>query len=500
MLTVITAQRVHPRLKHLRWLKLEPMGQHEIRTVLDRLLPLEGVLAVRLAKRARGNPQLGVALLTDLVGRDALQPAATGYQLRTRADAGLPDDLHAITERQIDSIAGAGSERRDAWEAAAILGTDFAMEEWTAVCKNLDLGDVDGAADALIARRWASRGRGRFAIEPVVQEALMRAATEAGRHIRIHDAVAGVLEDSNELARLGHHLASAGRSEDALEPLRKGASNLVNAGQVAPCLAAIDRWHEVADAAGYASDDPARAKLHRIRAHLAFHIEEDALELLERALVLVEGIDPEEEVRVRYSLGHNLRRKRDFTRSVQNFEYALSLDPEPLMQGLCILGIAEGRFDNSEDGRAEVEQAREIFAVVSPELVARCDVVLGRGLSGAPDTADEAIAALERGMSVARDVGWQPLVAQVYNDLAGIAVARGDFDLADSYFEAAIGVFRESGSTRWVEVTVMWAAALIEQRRHDDARRLMKPVRVRYWHELDERTRGRAEEMDRELG
>jgi len=499
VLVLVAAQRIHPRFKHAHWLELSPLSDVEIRTVLDGLLPLDERLSVALSSRARGNATFGVALLTDLVARDALEAGPGGYTLRPHADAGLPDELHDLTLHRLDKVALPGSGVRNIWECGAILGATPDLGEWKTACEAMQIGDLQPPLQILIRRRWATVGGGVARFVPAVHEALERAATESGRHVRIHRTLADLIEVSGvDLARLGHHLASAGRFEEALEPLQQGARNLVNAGRVRECLVAIERWHEVADAAGYSSDHPERAKLFRVRASLSYHIGEDALVHQERALALVAGIDTREEVRVRYALGHEHRRRDQFALAKQRFEEALALDPDGLLRGLCILGLAEVAFDAGGDGRDQVETAREIFSEFSPDLMARCDIVLGRGLSSLGEY-DDAVIALERGKEGSRDAGWMPVVAQACNDLAHVAIRRGDLAGGDAYFGEAISVYRELGSARWVEVTVIFAEEQLGRGRVAETRAMMSPVLRRHLHELKPRMVERARAIQAQL-
>lgn len=204
-------------------LRLEPLTRQEQQTLVQRLLRLSPELAQSVVRRTGNTPLFAVQLVRDWVDRGLLVPSPTGFVLTDSAQANLPDDLHALWMRRLKRIVGAPEERRhQALERAAALGRDVSVAEWQAACG--EALETEGIVDALVERRLARRSEDGWSFEhEMLRESLERVAREAGRYPEHHAAVADVLEPMRSLerpdigARLGEHLAQAGRSEEALD-------------------------------------------------------------------------------------------------------------------------------------------------------------------------------------------------------------------------------------------------------------------------------------------
>ncbi|MFZ5479462.1 MAG: protein kinase domain-containing protein, partial [Myxococcota bacterium] len=489
VLVVLTATRPPPL--DAETIPLGPLSPADLMGLLDELLPIDRALAIALVERAAGSPAAGVAMLADLVARDALAPGAEGFGLRPGEAIAFARRALSAWTRRADAVAPPGSPARAALEIAAVAGTKVAREEWAAACSDAGVFELDAAVAPLREAGLLVVGEDVDLADQALREAIVEAATASGRAPVWHGVWAARARDPG---RLGRHLLFAGRPLEALGPLRAGAADAVNAVRLVACRELLELWDRAADAAGLAEDDPRRASPLVVRSFLAYHLGEDELAPLARALPLVAGRDAHEEARIRYSTGMALRHADRPAEAEVAFRDALALvdDPGSMMPGLCLAGLAAARFEQGADGSAEIERARARLAERWPALADRCDVVLGQGLQRVGRRA-EARAALLRGEAVTRAQGWRLDEAEVLRDLARIAVAEGDVADAEARLTRACAILRAAGSDRQFEAEAELAELLLGAGRGEEARALAAAALARFGWRMEAGLRARLE-------
>lgn len=481
---------------------LGPLTGPDIMAILDDLLPLERALATAIAARAGGAPAFAVALLGDLVGRGAVIPGSEGFRLRPGEQVALSAGDLATLAWGVDAAAPPGSPGRAALELAAVGGPLATRADWDAACAAAGLSEAPGALAALVDRGWLALGDTVSVPDGALAEALVDGATSAGRAAVWHGVWADVLRDRDDVqGPRGRHLALAGRPTEALAPLRAGAADAVNAVRLVECRELLDLWDQAADAAGIASDDPRRASPLVVRSFLAFHLGEDEVAPLDRALALVSGRDPVEEARIWYSMGSAMLHAERPADADQAFRRALALqdDPASMVPGLSLVGLASATFGQGRDGSAYVDAARARFTPGFAALAARCDVIAGRGLLRI-GRREEARDALLRAEGVAKREGWVLDEAEVLCDLARIAQADGDAGAAGARLRRARDLLRAAGSDRQFEVEAELAELYVATGRKGDAKELCEAVLSRFGWRLAPSVRARLDRVARAAG
>ncbi len=467
---------------------LRGLSELEIQSVLDRLLPLERMTRIGLARRADGNPGFAVKLLRWLADRDQLVVTDEGFALRPEFAASIPEDVAAIELARIEAQAPLGTARRAAWEIAATLGAGASEATWRAACA---VARVAPPPEGLPAELAGAPFR----------EALCSAAATAGRAHVWHAACAEVSTGRENEGRRGRHLVGAGRLQEALNLLRLAASDAVNAGDVAECQSLLDLWSATAAAAAIANDDPRRADFAVVASTLADHTGEDALPQLREAARSVEGTGGDRESRVFYSLGGKLRNHGDRAGSLAAFErvVALEADSGSIWAGLARMGMATTRFECGEDATDLALEAGLILARHDAALAERCRLVVGRGLAQLGRHAD-AEPWLRLGLAAARKAGWRGAQADALWSLHDGALARGDPLLALSWARDALETLRGTGSRHELEHTLRLASALARAGERAEARTLLQRTEDRFLGRFTAALRALSDEARQALG
>lgn len=483
-LVVAASRRAPPDVEPTLHLSLRPLGNAEIRALLDERLPIDRALATRIAARAAGSPGFAVALLTDLIRRDALEPGPEGFRPIDGEGLTLPRDLDTLWSARLDDLAPAGSPRRSAWEIAAVLGPELALDVWARACAAAGLPPDPDALEVPEAEGWIERAGDRltFRVAPA-REALVTAAEASGRSATWHAAAADALKvGDHHPAAAGRHLARAGRHAEALKPLRSAAADAVNTTRIDECRELLALWDSSADALGIAPDDVRRASPLVVRVHLALHSDEDPYPLLARAAALAEGRDPVLESQITYSHawvlardGRHAEAERAYLRAIELAQGAGMAE----MVAVARLGLAGSVYSLGRDATGLLEQALEIPEAVPPGLPMRIDACAGRGLLRL-GRVDEARHRLLLAVQVASARGASDVEAEAAADLADVCAATGDTEGLLRWHQVAVTALEPTGSDKALLATVRLAGALVTVGRDEDARALLAPIRPRF--------------------
>jgi serine/threonine protein kinase/tetratricopeptide (TPR) repeat protein len=479
-LVVATADRPPSSMVGLPWgdadvIALAPLSEFEIGQMLEHLLPLEGGLRQQITARSGGNPGFAVALLTELVRRQALVGGRDGFELRgdsgDQGDAlALPGDVLSLWRARVDALAPSGSARRSMWELLAVLGGEVEADEWRAACALAGLGVPDDALRVLVATGWVTAGSVLRFVSLPLREALVAGCVRAATW---HDVCARALTGDRQRGRRGRHLVAAGRPAEALVELRAGAADAVNATRLEDCRSLLELWNVAADAAGVPANDPRRAGVMVVWAHLALETGDDVSAELEEAMRTLKGRGDREESRGWYTLGVSLCERRRYDEAMAAHRRAIAVETGQMteMHGLAWLGLAQARFAAGQDGSDEAARARAILGRVFPALVGRCDACVAVGLTRL-GRYGEAAPYLARALPVVRDAGWRAPESELHDAASIAAFVRGDLDAAVAAAERAIAALRGTWSDREIRAQIALATLWALRGDRDAAARL----------------------------
>ncbi len=209
---------------------IDALGESGRVELVESLLGLDEGLVEAVAERTAGNPLFAVQLVGDWVQRGLLVAGSDGFRTRGGAELPLPAGLHEVWSSRVERLlAGRVSSDSLALEIAAALGQDVDNGEWLDVCEIAGVSPSIDLLWTLIRARLVRRReyeRGWSFTHGMLRESLERVAEERGRAEHHHSCCAAMLAGRSapgDSARLGRHLVRAGRQDEALEPLLRGA-------------------------------------------------------------------------------------------------------------------------------------------------------------------------------------------------------------------------------------------------------------------------------------
>ncbi len=260
------------RRPEVRELTLGPLHRDEQRRLVDSLLGLSSDLGDQVATRTAGNPLFAVQVVGDWVERGVLVATRRGFELAGGAEPALPDSVREVwAQRLATALQGAASDARSSLYVAAALGGQVDVQEWTEACGRAGTSARSAVVDRLVEAGLAQRqGLGdttaaswSFA-QALFRETLVDEARREGREAACHVACVGAIEAlvphgrRGRAARLGGHLAAAGRPGLALTAWHEAATEDLEAAEYARCGDALGRADEAADAAALPPSDERR--------------------------------------------------------------------------------------------------------------------------------------------------------------------------------------------------------------------------------------------------
>jgi serine/threonine protein kinase/tetratricopeptide (TPR) repeat protein len=462
-----------------------PLAEADGATLIERLLGLSGELALRVRKRAEGNPLFAVQLVGDWVQRGVLQPTPAGFALRPGERAELPDDLHTVWIERIERVLGERpSSEAELVELAATLGTSVDRGELDAVVALWARGAdfPEPLLDALMRARLIERTEAGFAFaHGMLRESLLRRATEAGRAPRMHLACASMLAAARRrgiAARRGHHLAEAGRLEEALGPLHEAAREHRDQSEYAEALSALARREELAGRLQLADADERwglgwvlRADVHRLEWDFAAaeRWAENALAQAEAhgwSLVRAEAL---------HVLAHVARQRGELDRAQDRNRQALGLFDRlghdegraRTMLAMAIVARQQGSFDRAEN---LYSRAIDLFRFIGDPRGA-ANALLGLAHVARHHKAyDEAVAKYEEARTSFEKAGYRAGVANCLMGRADVQRYRGELAPAEEAYREALRIQKSLGSKATFIARLNLGLVLLAQDRFAEAR------------------------------
>jgi tetratricopeptide (TPR) repeat protein len=239
-----------------------PLAPGAHRKLVGDLLGLRSSLAAEVIAQTQGSPLFAVELVRSWVARGALVPTRHGWRLAKGEVVALPDALYPVWQQRLDAaMVRRSPPDRAALAIAAALGHEVSLAEWRAACAEAELPASSEMLATLADHRLIVLRPDRFRFaHAAFRAAIERQAAEAGRWSGAHAACAAVVPEA-EPARLGRHLAAAGRPADAVPLLIEGAARTrMRAGDEAGALALVREAERCLDRIEAPAADPLRMR------------------------------------------------------------------------------------------------------------------------------------------------------------------------------------------------------------------------------------------------
>ena len=228
-------------------IRLGPLAKEAHRELLVSRLVLDPEVVAYLEKRTHGNPLFTEELVRHWIRSEILEPGPRGFRLRSTVDNSIPDTVYDVWAMRIDSAFHPSEiDARQSIQIAAVLGHRVSISEWNAVCSRAGLTSTSDILERLLKEQMIDPNiEGEFEFSHVLlRESLQRAAGETGQLANHHSLCADVLlslEDIEPL-RVGEHLFSAQRYEEASEHFGRAALLFGNVSDYAGAQRALIRW------------------------------------------------------------------------------------------------------------------------------------------------------------------------------------------------------------------------------------------------------------------
>ncbi len=441
--SAVRALTAHARTLSMR---LGPLPAAAERELVEDQLGLAPRLADRVLARTAGNPMFAEQLVSAWIQRHELVPTSAGFVLREGAQDDLPDDIHVLWRRRIESTtAHLGDDGERALELAAVLGREVDDQEWQAACARAGVSAPQELASALFEHGLARRHRDGWGFtHGMLRESVERRSRERLRWRRANRSCAEALTGlgAPDPLRRAHRLARLWTAAD--EPLRAALANadglaatgrVVEAGQVAESMV------EQAHAAG-ASAQEAAARLHIAVAVMRERRYEDAIVVLEAALSLFDGLD-------------------DGAGSVQAGR----------LLARCLANT--GRVEEAvARGRAALRRAEEVG-----EAAPRAQVLMTLGaIVRRLGRAAEAEKLVSGAAAILQRAGERLQLAEAWLLLADIRRRRNDLDGAEDMLNRCRQLWIQAGSLYAGTVDLNLALLDVERERFPDALQRLGPA------------------------
>ncbi|MEM6925605.1 MAG: protein kinase [Myxococcota bacterium] len=255
-----------------------PLPRDERAAMVRATLPLAPPLVHEVVERSEGNPLFAVQLVGDWVSRGQLRATAEGYVAEPEAlREGLPSNLDDVWSRRLETfLAGAHPSVQLSLEIAATLGVEVWTDEWRHACATENIKVVRGLVDRLwsdgvLVEEGDPEVRFSF-LHPMLRDRLVDLAVREGRAGIHHGACAKMLElrQGRGIAeRCGRHWLEAGEGARAIDPLLRGAAELLDRGDLSGASAVLSDLHVAIAAVELSDADRRHVEILRLEQQLA---------------------------------------------------------------------------------------------------------------------------------------------------------------------------------------------------------------------------------------
>lgn len=456
--------------------RLGPLDAAASEALLDALLPLAVPARRAVARAASGHPDLLVALVGDLLARDALQRGAQAWELRAGEVVELPGAvLAAWTGPVTTALLAASAPVRTALAAAALLGDTL----------DATRGEAAAEAAGTELRAVALAFRGLFSIEPrpgFVHPAVRAIVLDGVVDLLAAEAAVAAIERAPGGCEPLHAtlLVRAGRMYEAPPQLLLGAQRCLDDGDPEQALALLDRRAEILRGLGRDPSGEEQVPDALLRARVALEKgQPDAATLLAIACALAErheawgalGEARLGKARSTEAAGDPAGARQELRLAADAF--AAAGDVVGTARAVRSAGELALRWGDRASARSLLERAlRRLGADDAASRAERAEV---HGALASVARADDALDEAERWLSAALGAGDAPpsTRAAVLAVAAAVARDRDDPAAAERHARAALALVPWHDVARVRDLQVSRALTAVVAGRPADARRLL---------------------------
>ncbi len=212
-------------------IELQNLSRVACAELLGQVLNFDVAAVDRLYAMSNGNPKTLVEVIEDWVDRGILVETAGGFAVHGDLTSNLGEPWRLRFEEVLEAPG-----HRAALVRAAVLGVQVNWAEWTYICRAAAVPIADDLVSSMVRRSLATWTEPGFAFA----HGLMRdVLLQDGDLVAVSLEAATALTELQELrpvsarwGRIGEIYMSAGRSSDAIEPLRLGAEDAFQRGHL----------------------------------------------------------------------------------------------------------------------------------------------------------------------------------------------------------------------------------------------------------------------------
>lgn len=266
-----------------------PLATTDSRTLVNRMLYLEGDLAESVRSRSGGNPLYATQLVGDWVDRGVLEAGKSGFVLSGATQPSIPDDVHSVWVQRLERVLDESIDRmvrfpppneqrlqtQIALELASALGGRIDADEWAAVTSLAGVSDPMPILESLLASRLArSDDRGWTFSHNMLRESIERIAREKRRWTSHNRLCAEMLEKRRPVPhwgdseRVGRYRFAAAQFDEAVEPLLRGARERMRLEEYGSALELVDLCDRAIDELTAPKSHSSRMRSMRLRAEI----------------------------------------------------------------------------------------------------------------------------------------------------------------------------------------------------------------------------------------
>ena len=472
-------------LHGVRTLDLQPLGDGDLRALLDRMLGLTASVTEAVLARSSGNPLFALELLGTWVAENALSSGPAGFELRDPNRVDLPRDVHALwVDRLARALASEGATAHRAMEIGAALGRQVDLDEWLEACELGGIGGPHAALEAMLSAGLADEDPlGWSFCHPMLVESLERTARDGGRWPDLNRLCAQMLEElhppgSEGIAeRRARFLRRAGAVAEACEALLAAAEERLLHSDYAAASQLLDQrdqcLHQIGAPAGDARRGPGAAlALHLLIAQGRYEDANTAGTHAVEAAIAHGWTGPMSRLLRHWGLaaGRLGRTTVWQERAEQALESARAMgDVRERAECLLSLATVAGISARPDEATSHAEQALDLFRQAGHARgVGESLLVLSRAAQRRGD-AVHAVLCARRALAEFESVGSAYTAAVARNTLGDLLRYQGRVAEAVALYEEAIDALRRLGSFDRVLPLLNLGQALGELERSDEA-------------------------------
>ncbi len=465
-----------------------PLQPNETVTLIEQLLRVDPQLSRNLGKRSEGSPLFAIQMVEDMVERGLLEPGIMGFRLKANAEQSLPPTIQAVWKRRMEAVfANIDQAGQNAVRVGAALGSSVDEHEWHTVCEALDI-QVPEILLTKLARAGLIdlRESGWSFAHGLLRECLEQQGDPSWSQINL--ACANMLMQSQQgadvQARIGRHLAAAGKLEGSLSHLHEGAVQARKSGIFSTALNLLDAQEATMKEMGLPVSDIRWGHVWHQRLVNLYNLRRwdrlgDLAGKLGEAATVNEwtGLKP---VAIRWramSATHD-NQFEDALRLFEKAEEFLQADQKHERGQISHLwALLLRRMGQGELAQVKLEEAATLYH----DLEALSEFASTRYQQAALQSMlfhdqEKALVLLEEAQALHTKLGENMGIADCWNGIAEIHRASGNFTEAESAYEKAELHFRRAGIAAEVVPKLNRGLLQLQRNEFNDAKDLFTDI------------------------